>query len=150
MSTVDKTTGATCVPASGLGKFFVLHNYVDFSVAANYLIQAATMDIFDIPANTLVLYCLIKVATADTDIETLDVGISGGTEDGFYNDLDIGSTGWMAPDLAEGYSIAAAAPYISTSAQVIRITNADAGTLNEAKLHFYALCVDLSDATTAI
>jgi hypothetical protein len=127
----------------------VLHNYVDFTVTANQLATTETGAIFDIPANTLVLYVTMRVTTGDADIETVDIGIEGGTTDGFVNDADIAAAGWFF-DVNEGYSIAAAAPFISTSNAVVIVTNADAATLNEAKIHFYALCVDLTDASTTM
>lgn len=147
MADIDKT-GSISLPASGFGKVMVLHNYVDFTVTANQLANTKTMSIFDIPANVAVLYVLVKVATADAHISDVDLGIEGGTTDGFLDAMDITTTGWKS-DVDEAYSIAAAAPHISTSDTVVIVTNNDAQTIDEAKIHFYAVVVDLRDTTGA-
>lgn len=145
MATVDKTQ-ATGIPASGMGKSFVMHNYIDFTVAANQLIQNATVAVFDVPAHILVEKVMMRIVTGDADIETLRVGIEGGTTDGFIANTDIANPGWVLCPLAGAYP--AAGGFISTSDAVIFATNIDTATLNEAKIHFYAMCVDLRDAST--
>jgi hypothetical protein len=146
MATKDFSSTGICKPAVGLDKFYVMHNYIDFTVTANQLANGETGAIFDIPANTMVLYVLARVATADAQIADTDLGIEGATTDGFLDAMNITTTGWKT-DVDEAYSIAAAAPFVSTSNSVVLFTNSGGATLNEAKLHFYAICVDLTDAS---
>lgn len=152
MATVDKSANAIVKPAVGLGKFYVMHNYVDFTVAANQLIQTATMALFDVPAYHLCLAVIPYIVTADAHISDVDIGYESGNIDVFCDGITLVATGYLT--LGAGTDEAAikafAGAALSASDRVIILTNNDAQTIDEAVMHFHALMVDLSDIVTNI
>lgn len=148
--TVDLTEGeGTVMPVDGVVKHFVLKREVDFTVTANQLVNTGTMALFDIPAYVLVREVFIVVKTADADVTTVDVGSysTAGVAvaaTGFMDDATLATTG-IKRDVAGGtYAITdGTAGYVAAADWAIGLYNADADTINEAVVEFYAECVDL-------
>lgn len=149
--TKDVTTGFTSVlPACARDKLYVLQKYVDFTDTDNALANAETMGIFDIPAGVLVREVGMWVITADADISDVDMGSysTAGVAVGattFVGSATIASTGWKRDVLGQTYSFDGTAGYISASDWSIGFSNNDAQTINEAKIMFFAICIDLRE-----
>ncbi len=128
------------MPTDGVHKHFVMKNTVDFSESGKSLAQNESAGIFDVPAGVMVERVVMNVKTAQADISDVDVGIDGGTADGFIDGADISTTGFKT-DIDEGYTPTAG--FLSDSNAIIAVKNMDAQTLNAAKIDFLAVCVDL-------
>lgn len=145
--TVDKTSGdGYALPRDGQGKTFVLEKEVDFSLAANQLAQTEIMALFKIPADVLVQEVLMEVLTADTDVTDVDIGSFTTAEvavaaDGFVDGGTLASLGYVRDVSGETYSPPTG--YISTGDWIVGLTNNDANAINEAKVRFLAVCLDL-------
>lgn len=138
-ATYDLTSGVYSVPSDGLNKFFVMKNVVSF--VDNPMTASQTMALFDIPANVLVLEVGANVTTADTGATSFNLGIYGGTTDGFIDGLSMASATWVRDTSGETYTLPAG--YISTSDAQVIIT-ADGVTIDGSVVEFFALCVDLN------
>jgi hypothetical protein len=140
MSTYDFTSGVYSKPADGLNKVYVMKNVIDFSV--HPMEDTETADIFNIPANTLVMEVFYRVITADADSTDFDIGVAGGLE--FVDGTGAGgagSTGWVR-DASLTYSPPTG--FLSTSDTPITLLQSDTSHLLTAVIEFFALCVDLN------
>ena len=140
MAPTKDFTGAVCLPTDGVHKHFVMKNTVDFSQSGKALAQNETGGIFDVPAGVMVERVVLNVKTPQADITDIDVGIDGGTADGFVDGADISTAGYKT-DIDEGYTPTAG--YLSGTDSIIAVKNLDAQTLNAAVIEFIAVCKDL-------
>ena len=143
------------LPWDGLQKVGVLKREVDFSVAANYLATTTIMPLFKIPAYVKVTEVGMRVITADTDITTVHLGAYSRNEttlaiteidaDGFGVDMSLAATGYVAYDVDAVYNRQGTTGrgYVSISDWYVTIYNADADTINGAKVEFFAIWEDL-------
>lgn len=130
----------------------VLKKTVDFSVAANYLVQDGVMSIFKLPAKCIVLACGIKVLTADTDITDVDLGLYTELDgtitvvdiDGYGDGLTLAATGFVQDPDAVYNSAGTSALKVVAADSYFTIKNIDADTINGAKVEFWAVVVDVS------
>lgn len=142
MATVDLRVGGTAeLPyVDSLGKAHVLVQEVDF--AQTNRDSADVLQLFNIPANTLVLKVVAVVQTEEGGTATIDVG-DADDADGYLDGFDADTAGAYANDLAltdgtpntvTGYS--AGKFYASAGVISATINNAmDAG-----KVSFHVLC----------
>lgn len=139
------------------GKCFVLKRTVDFTVAANQLVQNGIMALFEIPAHVKVREVGMRVITADADLATSGYfgaytrvaatsTITVVDEDGFaVTGQVMNATGYVAMDVDAAYNPqgTTARGYVSTSPWYVTFTNKDTDTINEAVVEFFAICEDL-------
>lgn len=85
----QSSAGLSQVPAL---PFFVekLVNFADTGLA---MAAADTMDLFVVPAGTLVLGAKLEMLTADSAATTADLGVTGGTVDLFINGAAMNALG---------------------------------------------------------
>ena len=140
------------------GKTFVLKRTVDFSVAANQLVQNGIMALFEIPAYIKVREVGMRVITADADLATSGYlgaysrvaatsTITAIDADGFGVTGEVmNATGYVAMDVDAAYNPqgTGANGYVATSPWYVTFTNIDTDTINEAEVEFFAICEDLS------
>jgi len=137
-------------------KCHVLKRIVDFSEAANHLQSDEAMALFNIPAFVCVKEVGFRLITAEAEIATscylgaFTVTAAGVAteidEDGFAADVVFnGTVGYITPDVDAAYMVGGSGKqgYKSTVDWVIAFTNKDSGECHEAKVEFYAICVDL-------
>jgi hypothetical protein len=120
-----------------VGKSYILDSVtIDFSVAANFLAQNEIVDIYDIPAGTVVEWAIMNVITADTDVTDVNLGVAL-TGVAATNLIDAGTL--AAVDYVVG--AAAATPIVCPTADSkVTLINIDADTINEAKVQFIVKC----------
>lgn len=146
---IDQTTYDGYAPAEdGFMKSFIMKRTVDFTVAANALAQTKVMGLFKVPAYVLVREVIMVVKTADAQVSDVDIGSYSTAAvavdaDGFHNGSTLASTG-IIRDLSAAYNLlAGTAGYVSATNWTIGFLNNDADTINDAKIDFFADCVDL-------
>lgn len=132
----DLSTGVYSMPAVGMNKVLILENEINFT--DNPVATTETFTIFNIPANVMVQSVWAYVSDADAQISDVDVGVDGGTADGFLDAMDPSSTGWkLTQDGAYSSGYTAASNF-----QIEGVVKTGA-TLNDATIKFFALCYDL-------
>ena len=149
--TIDATTGGSAALGERFLKgFFRVVKTIDLAQIVandNAGVALTTGDIIkaiDIPANTVVLGVHCKVHVAEGAACTIDVGVTGGSANGFLDDVNLNST-------ATSVMTAHTAPYgtdnmmgkLFTSAGTIDILCNSSGT-NAAVITLSALCADVS------
>lgn len=84
-----------------LGLFFSPYKTVRIPLVASAAVQAT---ILVIPAGAIIEGVFLRVDTAEATgtTKTIDVGISGGDEDGFIDGLSVAAAGTIKPTLADG------------------------------------------------
>jgi hypothetical protein len=147
MATYTPDINQTMRPWGTSNRIYMLENTIDFSdteigsgagAVQNDLIEALA-----IPSNTIVLIAGFKVITAETDATDLDLGVTGGTADGFVDGASFATTG-LKIDLDEAYNTAVMGLFFS-SADTIDIKVTGNHTVNSAVVKVFALCIDLSE-----
>lgn len=150
--TVDKTADEGFALPWSAERVAVLRKTVDFSVAANYLVQNGVMSLFKLPAECIVIACGIKVTTADTDVTDVDLGlytedadtITAVDIDGYGDALTLAATGYFNDPNAAYCSAGTEAMHVVAADSYFTIKNIDSDTLNGAVVEFYAVVVDVS------
>jgi hypothetical protein len=150
--TVDKTADEGFALPWSAERVSVLKKTVDFSVAANNLVQNGVMSIFKLPAKCIVLACGINVLTVDTDVTDVDLGLY--TEladtittvdiDGYGDGLTLASLGFVQDPNAAYCSDGTEAMHVVAADSYFTIKNIDSDTLNGAEVEFFAVVVDVS------
>ena len=133
MSTYAVTDNATNIAAGG--KAYVQEAILDFSTT-NLGINE-TIDVFKIPANTLVVTAGIQLVTASGNAGTLDLGDST-TADVFVADID-------ADSATAGLSSFASAPVAYTTADTIIMKGITAAM--DGKVRVVAVMAPLAPST---
>ena len=148
--TVDLTENeGVAISVDSINRHFSMTRDVDFTETANQLIQTATMGLFLVPAFVLIEEVMILVLTADADITDVDIGrysTAGvaAAADAFVDGATLANTGLVRDLAGETYSRTdGTAGYMGQADWAIGLINNDAQTLNEAKIRFIALGVDL-------
>jgi hypothetical protein len=138
---VDATPANSKPVWTDVGKSYILDSVtVDFSVTGNNLAQNEIMDIYDIPANTVVEWAVLNITTAQADVTDVDLGVA--------------ATGVTAADLIDGGSLASAvgitgaaaqtpAVVVGSTAEVVTFTNKDAQTIASAVIQFIVKCTPI-------
>jgi len=83
------------------GLFFPVYKSVRAPIVAAATSNDTTLII---PAGSIIIGAFVKVNTAEATggTKTIDVGVSGGDEDGFIDGLSVAATGTILPTLADG------------------------------------------------
>lgn len=90
MATVDLTVGGTTKLASAnAGKMTMLQKTLDFAVTSRS--SGDVLQLFDIPAGTLVSHIVVDVQTAEGATCTADIGLTGVDVDGFVDGVNLNS-----------------------------------------------------------
>lgn len=137
MSTVNLSAGSVKTPANQT-RMYVLERTLDFG--ATPYNAADVLQVFAIPAETLVLGVYYKVLTAEGAAGTVDIG-DDGSANRFGNNVNLNSTStntWSA--LTEGTPNVLGNLY--TAANTIDLTLDH--TLDAAKIKLRCICLDLS------
>lgn len=80
---------------------------IDFSIAANNMVNLDTMKIFDLLAGFHIFLVEVETLTAQGAAATIDIGVTGGTADGYINGADINTVGVVsAGDAGTAESVA--------------------------------------------
>jgi len=131
-----------------LSNLRVVYNYYDAS--AETTINAGNGDyvsLLTIPANSLIIGVGFNVITAESTNGTVDVGISGGDPDCFFDALNIATTGSKTPNGATSWG------YYTGSSEATVIVTATTDTadvdIDGAKFGMYVVYVKL-DAQKAV
>lgn len=144
MATYDLTVGGTTkLSAANGAQMIKLKKTVDFA-ATNYS-SGDILQLFDIPAGTVVHHIVADVLVAEGAAATVDVGITGVDADGFLDGLSVNSVAMSAstpPALVEGtpntlnpaYGLG---KFFSATDTIDCLLNDD---LDAAKVTFYAFC----------
>lgn len=138
---VDSTPANSKPAWTKVGESYILDTVtVDFSVAANNLAQNEIMDIYDIPANTLIEWAIINVTTADADVSDCNLGVAatGVTANDLIDAADLSSTGMTT--VAGAY----VPVIVGSTAEVVTFTNIDSDTINEAVVQFIVKCTPIA------
>ena len=86
---VDKRVGGTTILPGHDGRGVILwSNTIDFNVTANELDAADTMQLFNIPADTLVLGVVVEVKTVEGATCTIDIG-DADDADGYFDGINL-------------------------------------------------------------
>jgi len=150
--TVDKTSDQGFALPWSAERVAVMRRTIDFSVAANNLVQNGVMPIFKLPADCIVLACGIKVTTADAQVSDVDLGlyteasdtITAVDIDGYGDGLTLAATGYVNDPDAVFNSLGTSAFAVVAADSYFTIKNIDADTINGAVVEFYAVVVDIS------
>jgi hypothetical protein len=106
------------------------------AAGATALAQNDTLQVIQLPANTMVLGAGLEVVTAGTGDCDLDFGFTGGTADLFVTDLPLDT---------EGIEVAAlAAPYIVGAADTIDVLFVAAAPGSAGVVRAFAIVADLN------
>lgn len=148
MATYTPSINQTSKPWGTERRMYMLENIIDFAsnlsigsgvgAVQNDIIQALA-----VPANTIVLVAGLKVITAEADATDIDLGVTGGTADGFVDGATFATTG-LKVDLDEGYNTAVMGLFFA-EADTLDIKITGNHTVNSAKVKVWALCIDLSE-----
>jgi hypothetical protein len=138
---IDNSGGAAVQAQGPNSRIGVMYNRVDFTETANALATTLSMGIFTVPMGVRVLNVFMHVIQADADVSDVDVGIEGGTEDGFIDGATIATVG-IKDDVDEAYSTPGNGFFDVDDDQVIALKNNDADTINGAIIDFFATYVD--------
>lgn len=87
MADTDLTTGYGTQPVGAQVPVIKWERIVDFS--ANNLGSSDTMQLFDLPADVLVMLVTVEVLTAEGGTATIDIGITGGDVDKYMDGANI-------------------------------------------------------------
>ena len=138
---VDATPTNSKPVWTNVGKSYILDSVtVDFSVAGNDLTNGQIMDIYDIPANTVVEWAVMNVTTADADVSDVDLGVAATG----VTALDLIQAGDVSSAVMVG-GAAAETPIVivGSTAEVVTLTNQDAQALNAAVIQFIVKCTPI-------
>lgn len=148
---IDLTTKEDgAVPVDGINKHYLMKKTVDFTLAANQLATTLIMALFEVAPKQLIEEVFMVVDTIDADITTVDLGVATLadvtiSENGFMEDLSLAVAGLIRDLAGETYSPQdGTVGYYTAAGCKIILTNQDAQTINEAKVTFFAKCLDLS------
>jgi len=144
MATYYPDINQTERPWGTANRMYVLENTFEIDdLLITGLVQNSVVEALAIPAKTIVLVAGLNVIEAATTGDDVDLGVTGGTADGFVDGANCTSTG-LKVDLDEGYNTAVMGLYFS-SADTIDIKVTGAATLLHGKIKVWALCIDLSE-----
>ncbi len=148
--TVDLTENEGAeISVDSINRHFSMTRDVDFTEAANQLIQTATMGLFLVPAYVLIEEVMLLILTADTDITDVDIGRYStlgvvAAVDAFVDGATLAATGLVRDLAGETYSRTdGTAGYMGEADWAIGLINNDADAINGAVVRFIALGVDL-------
>lgn len=140
----QRAVGLANVPAVP----FFLEKIVDFSDAGLAMAAADTMDLFFVPAGTLVMGAKLEVLTADSAATTADLGVTGGTVDSLINGAAMNSTGvTLSGSAATGGMAATGGTYfaVDTIVSLLAITNGLSDGVARIQLFGFDLSSRLND-----
>ena len=106
------------------------------AAGATALTTSDTLQVINLPANTMVLAAGLEVVTPGTGNCDLDLGFTGGTVDLFVTDLPLDTAGIEVAPLA--------APHIVTAADTIDVLFVAAAPGSAGVVRAFAIVVDLN------
>lgn len=106
------------------------------TAGATALTTSDTLQVINLPANTMVLAAGLEVVTAGTGNCDLDLGFTGGTADLFVTDLPLDTVGIEVAALA--------APHIVSAADTIDLLFVAAAPGSAGVVRAFAIVVDLN------
>ncbi len=148
--TINNLASTGVIAYNGVGRRWIANNNIDFSVAANNLVNAATMGVLIVPAKTLIEEVYMVVNTVNAGVTDVDIGVFSLAEvsvsgDGFVDGATIEAAGLIRDLAGETYSKQDGTfGYYSSAGCIIVLTNNDATSITLADIDFFAECVDLS------
>lgn len=128
MADIDLTVNQGAQPSEVGPALLKWEKIVDFSVPANNLAGTDTAQLFDLPADILVVAAKVEVLTPEGGVATADLGITGGDVDAYIDGVDLNAaagTVVMSGDAAtaEPVSLETSGKYLSAAETVSLLAN---------------------------
>jgi hypothetical protein len=136
------TGQSTARPAVRKNDSFVREVELDFATinGSSGVVQNDTVDLFTIPANTLVEKVIMEVLTVEGAAYTVSIGDKGGTAARFISAGSVNSLAYLKTgDNSENTS-----GYVFKAAGVVQLLAVTSGTYDAAKIRVMAFCRDIS------
>lgn len=116
---------------------------IDFSV--NNIASGSTAQLFDLPADILVVACKVEVLTAEGGVATADLGLTGGNVDEYIDGVDLNAAAGTvvvsgAAATAEPVAMENGGKYLSAAETVSLLAN---NALDTAVIRVQILAMDM-------